>query len=739
MTSIPATRPTNALARPAAIPVNSPLGMAPIDPVKVLRRHLWLLGGSLVAGAVIGLVANEVWKFVYPSWRTDVVYQALSVQQDPTKSQYPMQDKDEMERFLLTQSTVINSDRVLRQALVDSAPVFERDTKWGQRWTTDSNGKVDYAKGLRQLRKIANAGVIYGTNLIRLTVTTQSAEDSAAIAKAIHDSYWKDWRNLSAAVGIEQRGPLERRENDLRSEILRSDANREKMMIDYKIDDLRSVKGPAADRSIDEAVRKIADAQGAREAALSIQKQYEDIRANDGPDKFPDEIVEIAERDPVISELKTRVAQSRAFLDGLAMKAGVEHPRWIQEKANYDSLVNELGTSRTAQLRKLFDGELDRARRQVDSANNQLAQFTKSYNESLGRKQEISRVLSKFDQLDKDRERLQAQLAEVQSALSGINLTVNVTAQDRIDRIRILTPAQAPDAIYFPKLEVMVPLGIVLTFGLTAGLIFLRELLDQRVKGPADINSIPRTRLIGGIPTVEADPTRPTPETALRDAPTGAIADAFRQARANIAKRMAAAGHKSLLVFSGMPQSGATTAAANIALGAAAAEQRVLLIDGNFRRPSLHRVFKLGEGPGLGEVLAKKATLDTAIQATNTPNLHLLAAGTAANRATPERLSTELMSQVIQEASGKYDLVVIDAAPAAIAGDAMGLANRVDCTLLVVRALGEKRGLIARLRDTFSEARAEFLGVLVNRVPPMGTGYMAKNIRAAQEYQSTGA
>ncbi|MBY0307428.1 MAG: CpsD/CapB family tyrosine-protein kinase, partial [Phycisphaerales bacterium] len=240
-------------------------------------------------------------------------------------------------------------------------------------------------------------------------------------------------------------------------------------------------------------------------------------------------------------------------------------------------------------------------------------------------------------------------------------------------------------------------------------------------------------------PTVEADPTRPTPETALRDAPTGAIADAYRHARSMIAKRMNAAGYKSLLVCSGMPQSGATTAAANIALGAAAAEQRVLLIDANFRRPNLHRVFKLGEGPGLGEVLAKRATLDTAIQHTNTSNLDLLSAGTAPNRATPERLSTELMSQLIQEASGKYDLVVIDTAPAAIAGDALALAGRVDATLLVVKALGEKRGLIARLRDSFSDARAEFLGVLVNAVPPTGTGYMAKNIRAAQEYQSTAA
>lgn len=736
MSSIPAARPS---ATPARQAINAPtqVGMAPIDPVKILRRYQWWLAGSLAVGAVVGLIANEAWRMIYPSWRSEVVYQCLPIQQDPTKSQYPTTDKDEMERFLLTQSTVINSDRVMRQALIDSAPVFERDTAWGKRWTTDADGKVAISKGLKQLKKIASSAVVYGTNLIRLTVTTQSPDDSAAIAKAVHDSYWKDWRNLSAAIGIENRGPLERKENELRGDIQRLDSSREKMMIDNRIDDLRSVRGPAADRQIDETTRKLADATAALENAKSTQKQYEEALAK-GPNNYPDELRDLVERDQVVIELKGRVAQARSEYAGMD-KFGADHPRKLSMKMTLDSLENELATTREAQLRKIFDGELDRAKKQVESSNNQITQFTKQYNDAVIRKQEISRILSKFDQLDKDRDRLQTQLSETQNALNAINLTINVTANDRIDRIRILTPAAAPDTIFFPKLEVMIPLGVVFTFGLTAGILFLRELLDQRVKGPADINSIPRTRLIGGIPTVEADPTRPTPETALRDAPTGAIADSYRQARATIAKRMAAAGQKSLLVFSGMPQSGATSAASNIALGAAGAEQKVLLIDANFRRPALHRVFKLGEGPGLGEVLAKKATLDTAIQSTSTPNLHLLAAGTAANRATPERLSTEMMSQVIQEASGKYDLIVIDVAPAAIAGDAMALANRVDATMMVVRALGEKRGLIARLKDTFTEAKAEFLGVLVNRVQPVGTGYMAKNIRAAQEYQSTAA
>ncbi|MBY0308859.1 MAG: hypothetical protein K2Q09_08970, partial [Phycisphaerales bacterium] len=472
MSSIPATRPGTLPARQAPVAAHAPLGLAPVDPIKVLHKYKWWLVGSLVVGAVVGVAANEVIKAVYPSWRCEVVYQCLPVQQDPTKPMNPAVDKDEMERFLLTQSTVINSDHVLRQALQDSAPVFERDTKWGRRWVTDGTGRVAIAKGLKQIKKIAGSSVVSGTSMIRLTVTTQDADDSAAIARAIHDSFWKDWRNLSAAMGGENRRPLEQRENDLRAEILRMDAQRERMMIDNKIDDLRSVRGPAADRMIDEATRKLADAQAAREQAESLRKQYEEVRAG-GPSNFPEELRDLVERDPVIIETRNRVTLQRAAIESIRSKLGDEHPRFISEKANLDKLEYELSSLRDEKLSKIFEGEIDRAKRQIDAANAQIVQFTKNYNEGLTRKQEISRVLSRFDYLDEDRKRVLAQLTLTQDALSAINMTMNVTANDRIDRIRLLTPPAAPDTIFFPKLEVMIPLGIVLTFGLTAGILFL--------------------------------------------------------------------------------------------------------------------------------------------------------------------------------------------------------------------------------------------------------------------------
>jgi Mrp family chromosome partitioning ATPase len=93
------------------------------------------------------------------------------------------------------------------------------------------------------------------------------------------------------------------------------------------------------------------------------------------------------------------------------------------------------------------------------------------------------------------------------------------------------------------------------------------------------------------------------------------------------------------------------------------------------------------------------------------------------------------MTALLAEAKSRYDLVLIDTAPAIVAGDGLALAQRCDASLLVVRAMGEKRGLVARVRNELSETRGEFLGVLVNAVRASPGGYLKGNLRAAQEYQ----
>src|SRR5262249_38882675 len=151
---------------------------------------------------------------------------------------------------------------------------------------------------------------------------------------------------------------------------------------------------------------------------------------------------------------------------------------------------------------------------------------------------------------------------------------------------------------------------------------------------------------------------------------------------------------KSLVVIGGMPGSGSTSVLCNMALAWAAADKKVLIIDANFRRPGVHRVFALREGPGLADVLSGVSS-EEAIQHTSDPRLDLLSAGSREKRVF-EMFSSERFSQLLAELKARYDLVLVDVAPALVASDGHAVANRTDASCLVVRALGEKRGLVGR-------------------------------------------
>jgi capsular exopolysaccharide synthesis family protein len=287
----------------------------------------------------------------------------------------------------------------------------------------------------------------------------------------------------------------------------------------------------------------------------------------------------------------------------------------------------------------------------------------------------------------------------------------------------------------FPQWRLLIPAGVVSVLGLVTGIVFLRELVDQRVKGPADIAILPRTRLLGWIPDSAEDPAGAgAAETAFRDRSKGVVAESFRQVRGTLLKRITVADQRTVLVMGGLPGSGATTIVANLALSLATAERRVLVIDANFRRPAMHRVFGLQESPGLADVLGASRTLAEVVQATSTANLDVLTAGSKEHRIY-ERLSTLSMGELLAQVRTKYDVIFIDVAPAIVAGDGQALAQKCDASILVVRAMSEKRGMVNRIKNELTDARGEFLGVIVNAVRASAGGYMKGNMKVSHEYQ----
>jgi capsular exopolysaccharide synthesis family protein len=190
---------------------------------------------------------------------------------------------------------------------------------------------------------------------------------------------------------------------------------------------------------------------------------------------------------------------------------------------------------------------------------------------------------------------------------------------------------------------------------------------------------------------------------------------------------------KTLLVTSPNPGDGKSIVASNLAITMARGGHKVLLIETNFRRPFLARVFDLPDAVGLSNVLVGLNTAAEAIQATRVENLDVLVCG-AQPPSPGELLGSLSMKQLVQDQAERYDHVIIDGAPILVVADVHLLAERVDGVLLVYRAGENTRGLALRAARQVRSLRARLLGAILNRVRATKGGYFREAFQAYYDY-----
>ena len=213
------------------------------------------------------------------------------------------------------------------------------------------------------------------------------------------------------------------------------------------------------------------------------------------------------------------------------------------------------------------------------------------------------------------------------------------------------------------------------------------------------------------------------------------IAEQFRQVRTRLQHAASLDTTRSILVTSCSPEDGKTTVAVNLAAGLALNGRRILLVDANFRRPNLHNIFNLENEVGFGDVLNSLDFFEEAVRETEVPNLSVLSSGQKPSNPT-ELLESQLLIDFIERALEEYDHVIFDSGPLLMVSDSIALAPRVDGVITVVRARGNSRGMLGRLRDELRRLKAEHLGIVLNAVRVHNGGYYGPMIKNYYAYQN---
>lgn len=221
----------------------------------------------------------------------------------------------------------------------------------------------------------------------------------------------------------------------------------------------------------------------------------------------------------------------------------------------------------------------------------------------------------------------------------------------------------------------------------------------------------------------------------LKDAPIQPalkfrIEEAYKTIRANIMFSVVKKGCKVIVVSSSAPNEGKTTTTVNLAVTIAQADQRVLLIDGDLRKPKIHHYFSVPNSPGLtnylGDIISgKRSSFFSVVHPTEYENLSILTSGSIPPNPA-ELLGSELMTNFLEDVSRDFDYIIIDTPPINVVSDALPLIRESDGVVLIVRSNQSTHPELQRALSALEFIDAKILGFVVNFVESKASKYYSK-------------
>jgi len=290
-------------------------------------------------------------------------------------------------------------------------------------------------------------------------------------------------------------------------------------------------------------------------------------------------------------------------------------------------------------------------------------------------------------------------------------------------RVVVEQRASVPTKPVVPQKARNIALGIVLGASLGMGLGILRDRLDNTVKSQETLEEVTGVGAVGYIPLDKKLIASPT---LSFDSDNSGTAEAFRKLRTNLKFLAVDNPARTIVITSASPSEGKTTTSINIALALAEAEYKVILVDGDLRRPRLAKYLGLLGSVGLSTVLSGGAPLDDVMQTTKFPRLTALTSGPIPPNPS-ELLGSLATRNLFAELRERFDYVIIDSAPILAVTDGAILAADADGVLMVVRSGETKRDQLAHAIGILNDVGATLLGAVLTMMPKGGSSSYSYN------------
>lgn len=451
------------------------------------------------------------------------------------------------------------------------------------------------------------------------------------------------------------------------------------------------------------ALRAAAERLGTQSAIVAaVQKRLEEATLWMSKGNDLSELGLITE-DPSVRQIKLKLTESQSMLKGFRTRYRDKHPK-VQEMV---SIIASDQEHLKEESQRAFESIQSQARIEVQKEQ----QAKDALSKAEQRMTELSIAKTGFDLLNRKKERAEMMYQLVLQKSKEYDLISKDTQQTMF----VVDKATTPVRPVKPNKQLILAGSVVGGLVVALMLAFFTNFLDDSIKSQEDVENYLRLSLLGYIPNIKST------SVVERDLqahihPTSSAAEGFRTLRAAVSLVRNADKIRAIVVTSTIPSEGKSLVASNFAIVTAQTGLKTLLVDSDLRRPSIHKAFQLKSQIGLSAYLSSRdRTIEEIVIPTEVPNLDVVCCGAMPTNPS-ELVSSKRMADFLEEATARYDRVILDCPPVSAVADPLVVAALCDGIMFVTKFNKIRREHARRSVQRIQEAGINLIGIVLNDI-----------------------
>ena len=594
--------------------------------------------------------------------------------------------------FIQTTFEIMQSELVLSNVIA----TLNLNVKWGEKYFNGETLKTTETMGI--LKNSMQLAPVKNTKLIAITVFSDDKNEAAAIANEIAKAYmayrYESRRAMSTNGLAVLEDKFEQQSHDIKTNQDYVEYLRNALHI-TDTDPNSTTPTPTLDAQ---------QLQTINLQRIENQKIYTEQRVQ------LDELKSIAStnKEALRDVLPQMVPDTT--LNDLIGKLNEANHDFVSKTNDYP--LTSIVVARIQSLRDQLNHEIDQRvegimaslKSQVDSKKAALDGWTEMVEEAKVKDQQQAITNQPYYEakLDLEQRRDMQKLLYAKLQQEQVDLNLPKTSM-----VQITDPAEPGKTPVKPNKTVNICLGLVFGLIMGVGLAFFIEYLDTSVKTIDDVERTFQAPVLGVIPQNIAN--------LVDEGSESKHAEAYRVLRTNLLFSRKDDKFNTIVVVSAGAGEGKSTTTINLATVFAQAGNRVLIVDSDLRRPTLHKLFKVSNNLGLTNYLLKQNTLAELVQTTPVPNLDFMASGRLPN-SSMGILGSAQMREMITELRQRYDFILFDSPPILGVSDASILASEVDLVVQVIQYRRYPQLMTIRAKQMIEKVRGNFAGIVLNNI-----------------------